>query len=577
MLRTLRSQVFICIFGIVIVSVGVVSIVTSERLDTILQRDARRLVSLTAETRQTMLIRALKLNQEQAKSILNKIKNTCEIQNKLKKRCTVDLLENFIGSDLARAALLNYKGSFIFVGDKKRFPRENEPADEHQLAIFRTNDTGKSYYLVNAKASEDTSITLYYNFDGLTRIFENPSELGEKGETFLIGPSGQYITPFRSDSSLNQATYTCLSGKSGSMTSPDYQGVEAIQAYRYLPEIGGGCIKAIIAESQVLAPLRTMKHEIWGLILLLIPFVGVFSFLLSNRVLSPISILAKRVVAFEQGDLDSPVPMQGPSEIQRFARVFVSMADALRRMIRDREEWLSIVSHDLKNPIANIQLNIGMIERRLAGGEVPTESKVQILGHSKKVFDSCRKMRDFISDLLDLAKIESGFLTIDRKRELVGSIMSETSEFFQNLALEKLISLRIEPLPEQAAVMCDRSRVFQVMSNLVGNALKFTPERGEILIGCECTKKEAVFYVKDSGPGIPDAAISHLFDRFWQAKQAERKGHGLGLYICQRIILAHGGRIWVESVLGQGATFRFSIPQVNQSGYSGIHEKTTRF
>jgi signal transduction histidine kinase len=170
-------------------------------------------------------------------------------------------------------------------------------------------------------------------------------------------------------------------------------------------------------------------------------------------------------------------------------------------------------------------------------------------------------MRNLISDLLDLAKIEADSLSIERKAEDAHSIIQEASDFFQNLALEKSISLDIAPSAGPVLVDCDRARIFQVMSNLIGNALKFTPVNGNISIGFTTSPMETVFFVKDTGPGISPEAMQHLFDRFWQAKHAEKKGHGLGLYICRYIIVAHGGRIWVESTLGHGATFHFSIPQ----------------
>ena len=111
--------------------------------------------------------------------------------------------------------------------------------------------------------------------------------------------------------------------------------------------------------------------------------------------------------------------------------------------------------------------------------------------------------------------------------------------------------------------MADRGRIFQVFSNLIGNALKFTPKGGRIDVRGRMIGDEAVFTIEDTGAGIPPENLPHLFDRFWQARETRRAGAGLGLYIAKGIIEAHGGRLWVESTLGVGTTFSFTLPRTN--------------
>jgi len=110
-------------------------------------------------------------------------------------------------------------------------------------------------------------------------------------------------------------------------------------------------------------------------------------------------------------------------------------------------------------------------------------------------------------------------------------------------------------------VLADRSRIFQVFSNLVGNALKFTPKGGAIDVRGRLNGDEALFTIADTGAGIPPENLPHLFDRFWQARETRRAGAGLGLYIAKGIVEAHGGRLWVESKLGVGTTFFFTLPR----------------
>lgn len=562
---TLRSQILIIIVGVVILTGGAIGLATVEKLETALKTDARRLVSLTARTRQVMLVRALKLRQERARAFATRIRVNCETPDKLNTQCAMRILQDFLVTDVARSTSFKYENSQPLVVGDRSLPATENAFLGARLATFRYDSMGHPYYVIQTEIGANKVITSYYSFDTLNEIFSPPPELGDRGETFLINFQGQFMTPVRflevKNTKENLATKACLAGQSGSMIALDYNGVPAIHAFRYVPEIGGGCIKAIVAESQVLVPLGIMKREILGLLLIFVPSAVLLSFLFANRVLLPIRVLAKRVAAFEAGDLDSPVPSQGPPEIRQFGDAFTSMAEALRKMIRDREELLAIVSHDLKNPIASIQLNAGLIQKFLGPTELDAESKFKVIDQVSRVLEACRRMHKLVTDLLDLARIEAGYLSINRKPEDAYSISNEINEFFKGLALEKSISLHVRASPDPFLIFCDRDRVFQVMSNLLGNALKFTPENGCITFGFDRSEREAIFFVKDTGPGISSGAISHLFDRFWQAEHAKKKGSGLGLYISQRIVQAHGGRIWVESALGQGSIFRFSIPQ----------------
>jgi signal transduction histidine kinase len=110
-------------------------------------------------------------------------------------------------------------------------------------------------------------------------------------------------------------------------------------------------------------------------------------------------------------------------------------------------------------------------------------------------------------------------------------------------------------------VLCDRQRVLQVFSNLIGNAIKFTPAGGEIAIDVKADADQVRFAVSDSGPGIPQADLAHIFDRYWQRRETARRGTGLGLFIAKALVEGHHGRIWCESQIGKGSTFYFTLPR----------------
>jgi signal transduction histidine kinase len=165
-----------------------------------------------------------------------------------------------------------------------------------------------------------------------------------------------------------------------------------------------------------------------------------------------------------------------------------------------------------------------------------------------------------IQDLLDVKRMESGRLAIDAKPESPVGLINDTIDMLRPLAAGSTIRLEAnvdEALPN---VLADSARIQQVLSNLVGNAVKFTPRNGRISVTAECADGEVRFGVIDTGPGIPAEQLPHIFGRFWQAKPSDRRGIGLGLAIAKGIVEAHSGRIWVESNVGLGSTFYFTLP-----------------
>jgi len=169
-------------------------------------------------------------------------------------------------------------------------------------------------------------------------------------------------------------------------------------------------------------------------------------------------------------------------------------------------------------------------------------------------------MNRLIEDLLDTASIEAGKLSVDRRRLAVAPIALEILEAMQSLAASKSLELRSELPPDLPEVSADPSRLQQVFTNLLGNAIKFTPEGGTITVRAQQEGGDILCSVTDTGPGIPEDELPYLFDRFWQARRTARKGSGLGLSIVKGIVAAHGGRTWAESRVGAGSTFFFTLP-----------------
>jgi signal transduction histidine kinase len=218
-----------------------------------------------------------------------------------------------------------------------------------------------------------------------------------------------------------------------------------------------------------------------------------------------------------------------------------------------REEFLAIVSHDLRNPLNHISL---------AAQNLLEEPK-DIKELASSINRSAGEMLRLIEDLLDVERIAVGKLTLYFEQHDVSEIIKQAVEQLQEAAASKGITLRADPQDVNGYVVCDRNRVVQVLSNLIENAIKFTPAKGQICVSCQRIGpegKEVQVSVSDTGEGIAPEKIKTIFERFSQIHDQDRRGIGLGLYIAKMMVEEHPGRIWVESKLGEGSTFHFTLP-----------------
>ncbi len=232
-------------------------------------------------------------------------------------------------------------------------------------------------------------------------------------------------------------------------------------------------------------------------------------------------------------------------------KLYKSSQDA----IRVREEVVAVVSHDLKNPLSGVLLNTQLLLRNLKTDESsPYIDKIERIQHSAE------RMNSLIEEILDVTKLEAGTFTIEPQLEDVRSFVLEAIELHKSIAEDKSINLLINFKNNCTEIKCDRPRILQVLSNLLGNALKFTPNGQSITISVESFGDKVQFSVRDSGPGIASDKLTLIFDRFWQAQATKKLGAGLGLFIAKSVVEAHNGKIWVESEEGKGANFIFTLP-----------------
>ncbi|WP_394821681.1 ATP-binding protein [Pendulispora albinea] len=236
---------------------------------------------------------------------------------------------------------------------------------------------------------------------------------------------------------------------------------------------------------------------------------------------------------------------------------------------RSRNDVLSVVAHDLQNPITVISIAANTLLQRLSESSVrrPIE----------RIIRSAQRAARLIQDLQEIDAVETGRFSIELHPIEPAEVILAAVESQQNLAADVSVILATDLSPELPAFDADEERLFEVLENLIGNALKFTAPGGSITVGATHRAREVLLWVKDTGAGISPEQMPHIFDRFWQAKKADRRGTGLGLTICKAIVEAHGGRIWAESTPHVGTTMYFTIPAVqrmNETARAGAREES---
>jgi signal transduction histidine kinase len=222
-----------------------------------------------------------------------------------------------------------------------------------------------------------------------------------------------------------------------------------------------------------------------------------------------------------------------------------------RRAVAARDELLAVVSHDLRTPLQAVTMGANMLDEVAISAAMRRPLAV--------ISAAVERMQHLIDELIDVARLEQHGLELRRERCSGGDLIESAASLFHARAANAQIEVTC-CADAPTSLVVDRERILQVLTNLVSNALRYTPSGGKIAMSVESANEAVKFAVSDTGPGIPEDQVPHLFDRYWQGGVKKRGSLGLGLYICKQIVDAHGGQLGVATELGRGSTFWFMLP-----------------
>jgi len=317
-----------------------------------------------------------------------------------------------------------------------------------------------------------------------------------------------------------------------------------LDTYKKIKKLGDEGDKA-----QRLTTVMTIISLLFGLLI---------SIFITRSITKPLTLVKKKTQAIASGNFEGDLKLSSPPEIAGLAQAFNFMCNELKEIDKMKADFFSLMAHELRTPLTSIKEGTNLM-REGVGGEI-TERQKRLL---TIISEQCNRLIELVNSLLDLSKIESGMLSLNLTSLDIKSLINKAVTETEPLAVSKQVSLKVDIPQDLPTIKVDSERMLQVLLNLIGNAVKFTPTGGKVTVSAQIVMQEVQVSVIDTGPGIPEENLNTIFDKFKQTDIKSYntiKGTGLGLAIVKHIIIAHGGRVWVESKIGYGSTFIFALP-----------------
>ncbi len=277
------------------------------------------------------------------------------------------------------------------------------------------------------------------------------------------------------------------------------------------------------------------------------------SFLITRSITKPLATFAAKTREVSRGIFKSDLQISSPPEISELTKAFNVMCERLKAVDKMKLDFFSVMSHELRTPLTSIREGTSLLLE--SPGGMITERQIRLLNI---LSIQTERMIDLVNSVLDFSKMEAGMMTYTFEQGKITPLLEQTMMEIAPLVEAKRITFGKEVSAEIPLVRMDVDRVLQVLRNLIGNAIKFTPENGRITIAAAPVKSGVQVSITDTGPGVPEQNLITIFEKF--RSMDHTRGTGLGLAIVKHIVTAHGGKIWAESKLGEGSTFFFVLP-----------------
>lgn len=568
MAASFRTQLVLYLVIPLILLSLVTSFFTLRMSEGALRRDNVRLVRLVARERSRALVWKLRHQQRAARIFLDVTRVVCRRRSRLDKACIRSAVVNFIRSARSDSASVRFERTGPLEVSMDGLASRPLPfLSQGQIAAFSGEGGPHFHYFVRAEeANGRRGIILGYDATRIMRLFKEAPALNREGETYLLDPRGQLMVPEGSRlppgevmEAGSKPVRSCMGGHSGATITHDAAGRRVFMGFEPMGAIGGGCMIAEITRSAAYSAAYSLERKMFlGQVAFFLFLLGI-SYAIASGITRPVRKLIGRALMMRDGDLSSPFPAEGALEVRILGNSLSEASRALSREIENREAFMAMVSHDLRNPLAAIQLFASHIGR--CARETPDPKRPSLtVEAARRIEAACSRMNRLIADILDLSRIRTGTFEISPRSGDPGPLIRETFEMLRPLAGEKGIEMTLRNDLQPCAIRIDPDRISQVLTNLISNSLKFTPAGGKIGVDLKRVRGEVEISVSDTGSGIPAGDLAQVFDRYWRSAETRRLGTGLGLFICREIVHAHGGRIWAESEKDAGSRFAFTLP-----------------
>ncbi len=317
-----------------------------------------------------------------------------------------------------------------------------------------------------------------------------------------------------------------------------------------------GTVVYVAPVQSLVDAVSSLQAQMWRIFAIVTLSAIVISLVFSRLISHPLQRLTRTIKRMERGDLSARVKVRGSGEMRELAENYNRMAEKIEHFDKSRSQFVSNASHELKTPLTTMKI---LLESLIYQPDMPAEMREEFMQDINHEID---RLNSVVSDLLTLTRADSHETALHVAREDLSELVTSAVHALTPVA-EKRRQVLLTDIAPRVQAEVDKSKIGQVITNLVDNALKYTPEQGEIAVSLTVEGKEAVLTVKDNGEGIPEEDLPHIFDRFYRVDKARSRatgGTGLGLSIVRQIITMHQGDITVTSVPGEGSVFTVHLP-----------------